>query len=248
MDDSTLSAYNPQLLGLYTPEWRLRKSIYVEPNRPAGVIMCEALWIKALYKNRHYYYSNQEEADYRMLLHASHAYHNNLKIIMIHANDTDVVVIAIAVSSVSTDSEIWITFGSDQNFIYIAAHRICVELGQERSWGLLFLHALSGCDTVSAFCGISKTTVWNVWTSLPDIWPMFCRLSKSPDPILNEDDMNKLERFIALLYNRSTHLVDINELRKVLFVQSNRQLENIPPSKAALREHIKRALFQAGHI
>ena len=74
--------------------------------------------------------------------------------------------------------------------------------------------------------------------------PMFCRLSKSPDPILNEDDMNKLERFIALLYKRSTHLVDINELRKVLFAQ----LENIPPSKAALTEHIKRALFQAGHI
>ena len=27
LDDSTLSAYNPQLLRLYTPEWRLRKSI-----------------------------------------------------------------------------------------------------------------------------------------------------------------------------------------------------------------------------
>ena len=56
VDDSTLSVYNPQLLGLYTPEWRLRKSIYVEQNRPAGVIMCEALSIKALYKNSHYYY------------------------------------------------------------------------------------------------------------------------------------------------------------------------------------------------
>ena len=52
----------------------------------------------------------------------------------------------------------------------------------------------------------------------------------------------------VLLYKRSTHLVDINELRKVLFAQGNRQLENIPPSKAALTEHIKRALFQAGHI
>ena len=59
MDDSTLSAYNPQLLGLFTPEWRLRKSIYVEQKRPAGVIMCEALWIKALYKTNiiHYYYA-----------------------------------------------------------------------------------------------------------------------------------------------------------------------------------------------
>ena len=48
--------YNPQLLGLYTPEWRLRMSIDVERHRPAWVIMCEALWAcivheKALYKN-----------------------------------------------------------------------------------------------------------------------------------------------------------------------------------------------------
>ena len=43
MDDSTLITYNAQPLGLYTPKWRLRKTIYVEQHRPAGVKMCEAL-------------------------------------------------------------------------------------------------------------------------------------------------------------------------------------------------------------
>ena len=57
VDDSTLSTYYPQLLGLYTPKWRLRKSIHVERHRPARVIMCEALWAcivheKALYINK----------------------------------------------------------------------------------------------------------------------------------------------------------------------------------------------------
>ena len=47
VDDSTLSAYNTQQLGLYIPEWRLRlrKSIYEQWHRPAGVFMCEALWV-----------------------------------------------------------------------------------------------------------------------------------------------------------------------------------------------------------
>ena len=54
-DDSTLSAYNLLLFWLYTPEWRLRKSILLQCHRPAGVIMCEAIWVcilhrKALYK------------------------------------------------------------------------------------------------------------------------------------------------------------------------------------------------------
>jgi len=29
------------------------------------------------------------------------------------------------------------------------------------------LHAFSGCDTVSVFCGISKKTVWGGWQSSP---------------------------------------------------------------------------------
>ena len=40
--DSSHSLYNLQSFGLFAPDWRLRKSIYVERHRPAGVIMCEA--------------------------------------------------------------------------------------------------------------------------------------------------------------------------------------------------------------
>ena len=57
VDDSPLSLYNLLLLGMYTPEWRLSKRIYLEQSRPAGVIMCEVLWacivhVKAPYKNK----------------------------------------------------------------------------------------------------------------------------------------------------------------------------------------------------
>ena len=41
--DSNLSIYELQTLGLYAPKWRLKKSIYVERQRPAGMIMGEVL-------------------------------------------------------------------------------------------------------------------------------------------------------------------------------------------------------------
>jgi len=64
---------------------------------------------------------------------------------MVHVTDTDVVVIAIAVS------EIWIAFGHGAKQRYIQCHVIAAELGKDASWGPLFFHALSGCDTVSVF-------------------------------------------------------------------------------------------------
>ena len=52
-----------------------------------------------------------EEADTRLLFHASHSFHDGFSKMMIHATDTDVVVLAIAVSSVLHGCEIWVAFG-----------------------------------------------------------------------------------------------------------------------------------------
>ena len=79
--------------------------------------------------------STQEEADTRLLFHASHAYHSGFKKWMIHATDTDVV--AIAVSSVLDGCEIWIAFGHGTKKRYIPCHLISRVLGSDVAWGLL---------------------------------------------------------------------------------------------------------------
>ena len=58
-----------------------------------------------------------EEADTRLLFHASYCVRHGYKVVMVHVGltDTDVVVIAIAVSSVSRDCEIWTAFGHGAN-------------------------------------------------------------------------------------------------------------------------------------
>ena len=96
----------------------------------------------------------QEEADGRMLPHAAHAHGQGHCRIMIQATDTDVVVLAITTANKIQDGELWIAFGHGKTFRYVSAHAIAAQLCAELSQGLLFLHAISGCDTVSAFCGI----------------------------------------------------------------------------------------------
>ncbi|XP_063958716.1 uncharacterized protein LOC135154779 [Lytechinus pictus] len=188
-----------------------------------------------------------EEADSRMVLHAWQAYQQGFRSIIIHATDTDVVVLAIAMASKMDGVALWLAFGHGRILRYIAAHTISRKLGLERSWGLLFLHAVTGCDTVSALSGIGKKTVWDVWNSMPNLGEVFNRLSNAPFEVTN-DDMDTIERFFVVLYSRTSSLKKVNEARKQLFAQGNRQLENIPPTKEALRQHVKRAVYQAGHI
>ena len=106
-----------------------------------------------------------EEADTRLQFHASHSFHHGFTKLMIHATDTDVVVLAIAVSSVLQDCEIWVAFDHGSKLRFIPCHLIAAKLGNAGSRGLLLIHALSGCDTVSAFHGIGKKTAWAVWCS-----------------------------------------------------------------------------------
>jgi hypothetical protein len=105
-------------------------------------------------------------------------------------------------------------------------------------------------DTVSSFCNIGKKTVWDVWSSSPNMTAiiLFGHLSQTPKEI-TDSDMEKLERlwsyFTAV---RTSQIGTVNAARRQLFSYGNRKLENIPPSRAALLQHVKCAAFQAGHV
>ena len=62
---------------------------------------------------------------------------------------------------------------------------------------------------------------------------------------VSEESMSLLERFVVLMYDRTSGIMEVNEARKQLFAHKGRTLENIPPTQAALKQHIKRACYQA---
>ena len=69
--------------------------------------------------------------------------------------DTDVVVIAISVLQALQElglQQLWVAFGQREKLRWIPIHELSCTL-TEKNNGMLFFHAFTGCDVVSAFRG-----------------------------------------------------------------------------------------------
>ena len=56
-----------------------------------------------------------------------------------------------------------------------------------------------------------------------------------------------LERFVVLLYDRTSPCTSVNNLRKELFTRG-RSIDSIPPTSGTLAQHILRTAYQGGCI
>jgi len=75
----------------------------------------------------------------------------------------------------------------------------------------------------------------------------FLEFSNYPDDATKEC-LRKLERFVVLLYNRTSAKMRVNEARRQLFTQKGKSIESIPPAQAAPIQHTRRAAYQGGHF
>ena len=62
---------------------------------------------------------------------------------------------------------------------------------------------------------------------------------------MSDSMMSVLERFVVLLYDKTSDQVSVNDARKQLFTQKSRSMENKPPTKGSIVQHIKHASYQA---
>jgi len=91
---------------------------------------------------------------------------------------------------------------------------------------------------VSSFAGHRKKSAWDTWNSYTDF-----RIS-----ILGTSQHHRLSScFVMLLYVRGSNKASVNSARKHLFTKKGRSMEAFPPTQAALVEHTKWALYQAGY-
>lgn len=129
----------------------------------------------------------------------------------------------------------------------IPVHDVNQLIGQEKSKGIPFFHAFTGCDVVSAFRGKGKKAAWQTWSVFPEVTDVFTKLSTYPLTIEHNDQVI-LEKFVITMYDRSSSASDVDEVRLDMFARKQRPYDAIPPTQAALFEHIKRAAYQAGCI
>ena len=193
---------------------------------------------------------SHEEADTRIFVHAKHAVMEGNQTLMIKANDTDVVVIAISILPSLQElglQKLWIAFGQGKHLKWIPIHDIVSSIGPEKTSGILFFHAFTGCDVVSAFRGKGKKSAWQTWNVCNDASGVFSKLSKYP-PTVGDEDIENLEKFVIAMYDRSSIAKCVDDARLELFARKQKSYQSIPPTQAALVQHLKRSAYQAGCI
>lgn len=186
--------------------------------------------------------TNQEEADTRMFLHASHASTNGHQGVAIISSDTDVEVLACHHQAAIT-ADITLVSGTRTRLRLISVPRLCERLGNNMCQVLPSLHALTGCDSISAFAGKGKKKALELARE-DDVARSNMQVLGESVP-LSEANMAKLEEVVCSLYN-DRQCNDVNELRYKMFCKGrNVQSQQLPPTSAALKQHLKRANYQA---
>ena len=59
--------------------------------------------------------------------------------------------------------------------------------------------------------------------------------------------MEILEKFVVLLYDKTSTKCHVNEARVDLFARKGRDIYHIPPTQGSLLQHTRRAAYQAGY-
>ena len=133
-------------------------------------------------------------------------------------------------------------------FRIFAVHDIARNLQDPVCRALPFFHTLTGCDTTSSFYQVWKKTAWEAWKAMPEMTAVFEEIGDGAyitdiSDNSNKENFKKIQRFIIVMYSRSSSHTEVNKARHALFA-AGRAIESIPPTEAALEQHMKRATLQ----
>ena len=165
------------------------------------------------------------------ILHVADAVQKGCKKVTIRTVDTDVVVLALGSFSKIAPDQLWVAFGV--RMVSTRNPTQCLTLP---------VYTFTGCDTASAFAGRGKKTACVTWKSFPEETVAFNELLCMTSEV-SEGSMLLLERFVVQMYDRTSESTEVNDARKHLFTQKFGSVANIPPTQAALKQHIKRTCY-----
>ena len=100
------------------------------------------------------------------------------------------------------------------------------KLGQQLCQALPFFHALSGCDTTSAFKSIGKKKGFQTLKLHRASVSTFAELFNNPFQHITEDSnvFKIIQRFVILMYARSSDYSDVNAAKMDMFFNKARYM------------------------
>ena len=188
---------------------------------------------------------DHEESDTRVMLHISHAVRGGSRSLFLSTGDSDVVVIATYVFSVLVqdvpDLQLWVLFGQGKDSSVYDIRKIYEFLGPAKCRAMLFFVTFTGCDTTSQFAGKGKLSGWNAWLSYPHATNGFL-IHPFENIKIDSEKFQIIERFVCILYSRTTNITLVNEMREDIFPKL--EFSQLPPTREALYQHVQRSVYQ----
>ena len=121
--------------------------------------------------------------------------------------------------------------------VIISDTMIAKVLVNKQATSYLF-HAFTGCDidTTSQFLGKGKKSAWESRKAYPEATKAFLYAKEHPFQIiqLGTSEIEILERYVCVLYDKITPLSSVNEARKELFCKQAKTMEAIPPTQVCI--------------
>ena len=184
-----------------------------------------------------------------MLSHAANAVSHGYKRILTIAKYTDIIVLGISLFSYIGADKLWVSLEIGNKLRNISIHDICSTMSSANAKALSASHALTGSDNTSFFSGRGKKSAYAKWSTRPELTTTLCHLMDKPETH-SSDGIAVIESFVISLHSVSCTLMDVNQARQQIFAQSSHTFEYmyLPPTKAALAEHVKRRTHQAGYV
>ena len=93
---------------------------------------------------------------------------------------------------------------------------------------------------------MARNPAWTMWNSFSELTNTLLELAHAPTEI-SEQNMHVIERFVILIYDRTSTSTDVNQARKKLFAKTASG-KRIQPTCTALEQYVKQAAFQGDPV
>jgi hypothetical protein len=123
---------------------------------------------------------------------------------------------------------------------YIDIPAICRKLGEDVCKALPGMHAFSGCDTTSSFCGKGKKTFFKFMKKDAAFMSAMTDLGERLD--IPTDLLADCEKGVCCIYDEP-NATSVNEVRYRKLLKGE-EAHEIPPTQDTLTLHIRRANYQ----
>lgn len=194
-------------------------------------------------------YCTHEEADTRMVFHATSAIDTYQRVI-IRCDDTDVLVLLMYYYSKEMLPEFtYMHAGHSEKYAnrdrFIPIKTICSQLGDSICQSLPAVHALTGCDSTSSIHKIGKKTAFNKLQRTLDLWPTLASFGTTN----LDESLSDVQSYTLSLYGNKKKETgelcsSLDELRYVYATTTDKPASTFPPTEDAFHQHVKRGHYQ----